>query len=481
MNLKCLLNDYKIVKSIGNLDLDILGIEHDSRNVQKGFLFIATKGFNDDGHKHIKEAIEKGALAIILSEDISIESGASFIWVEDSYDAIGYLATKFYNNPQSKLNLIGITGTNGKTSTSYFIRSILEEAGIKTGIIGTTGALMDEKILDLNNTTPEPLELIRSLNQMVENNMSACVMEVSSHALALKRVEYIDFDLGIFTNLTKDHLDYHNTMEEYFNSKLKLFYKTYKYNIINIDDKYGERIKNISPIASISYGIENISDIFATDITYFIDKVNFLLNYKNESTEINLNVPGRFSIYNALAAASCAIALNIKLDIIKKGLESIQGIEGRFEILPIDKDFTVIIDFAHTADGLENVLTILDQFTEGRKIVVFGAGGDRDRSKRPEMGEAVGRHGDLAIITSDNPRTEDPNTIIEDLLKGIKKTNIDYKTIVDRKEAIEYALSIGQAKDIILLAGKGHERYILKNNKKYPFDERKIVLDYLKG
>lgn len=311
--------------------------------------------------------------------------------------------------------------------------------------------------------------------------MSACVMEVSSHALALKRVDYLDFDLGIFTNLTKDHLDYHKTMEEYFNSKLQLFNKTNKYNIINIDDKYGKRIKNKSPIETISYGIENIADIFATDITYFIDRVNFLLNYKNESVEINLNVPGRFSIYNALAAASCGIALNIELDIIKKGLESIQGIEGRFEILPINKDFTVIIDFAHTADGLENVLTILDQFTVGRKIVVFGAGGDRDRSKRPEMGQAVGTHGDLAILTSDNPRTEDPYLIMEDVLRGIKKTNIDYRIIVDRKEAIEFALSIAKSKDIILLAGKGHERFILKNNKKYPFDERKIVFDYLEG
>lgn len=481
MNLRDLLGNYKILKTIGSIDIDILGIEHDSRLIQKKFLFIAKKGFKDDGHKHIQEAIDKGALAIVLSEDIYIQSEASFIWVEDSYDVIGYLATKFYNSPQSKLKLIGITGTNGKTSTSYFLRNILEDSGLKTGIIGTTGALMNEKTLDLNNTTPEPLELIRSLNHMVDNNMSACVMEVSSHALALKRVDYLDFDLGIFTNLTKDHLDYHKTMEEYFNSKLQLFNKTNKYNIINIDDKYGKRIKNKSPIETISYGIENIADIFATDITYFIDRVNFLLNYKNESVEINLNVPGRFSIYNALAAASCGIALNIELDIIKKGLESIQGIEGRFEILPINKDFTVIIDFAHTADGLENVLTILDQFTVGRKIVVFGAGGDRDRSKRPEMGQAVGTHGDLAILTSDNPRTEDPYLIMEDVLRGIKKTNIDYRIIVDRKEAIEFALSIAKSKDIILLAGKGHERFILKNNKKYPFDERKIVFDYLEG
>ncbi len=481
MNLRELIGSYKTLKIEGSLDLDILGIQHDSRLVDKGYLFIAKKGFREDGHKYIQEAIDRGAIGIVLSHEESPSKDVTSIRVEDTDDATGYLASRFYDYPQNKLDLIGITGTNGKTSTSYFIRSILENSNIKTGLVGTTGALMDEKVLDLNNTTPEPLELIRSLKSMVDNKMTACVMEVSSHALDLNRVEYLDYQIGIFTNLTKDHLDYHKTMEEYFKAKKKLFYKTRAYNIINIDDEYGRQLINSIPGEIISFGIENIADIFASEITYSIDKVKFKLNYKKTDIEINLNVPGRFSIYNALAAAACAIALNIELDIIKKGLESIQGVEGRFEVVPTNKDYTVIIDFAHTADGLENVLTILDQFAEGRKIVVFGAGGNRDRTKRPEMGEVVGNHADFALVTSDNPRLEDPKGIIEDILVGIKRTTIDYKTIEDRKEAIEYALSIARPKDIILLAGKGHERYILKDNKKYPFDERKIVLDYLRG
>lgn len=481
MNLRELLRNYKTIKIEGSLDLDILGIQHDSRLVDRGYLFIAKKGFREDGHKYIQEAMDRGAIAIILSdEEISSKDG-TLIWVEDTDHATGYLARRFYDHPQKKLDLIGITGTNGKTSTSYFIRSILENANIRTGLLGTTGALMDQKVLDLNNTTPEPLELIRSLKFMVDNKMTACVMEVSSHALDLNRVEGLDFQIGIFTNLSKDHLDYHKTMEEYFKAKRKLFYKTQGYNIINIDDEYGRQLINSIPGQIISFGIDNIGDIFASEITYSIDKVKFKLNYKKNDVEINLNVPGRFSVYNALAAAACAIALNIELDIIKKGLESIQGVEGRFEVVPTNKDYTVIIDFAHTPDGLENVLTILDQFAEGRKIVVFGAGGNRDRTKRPEMGEVVGRHADFALVTSDNPRLEDPKGIIEDILVGIKRTDIDYKTIEDRKEAIHYALSIARPKDIILLAGKGHERYILKDNKKYPFDERKIVLEYLRG
>ncbi len=481
MILKELLGNYRILRSEGCLDLDIIGIEHDSRMIKEKHLFIAKKGFIDDGHLHIQEAIDNGAIAIVLSEEIHILSNITYIWVENSNDVTGYLASRFYDFPQNKLKLIGITGTNGKTSTTYYIKSILEESGLRTGLIGTIGALMDGEKETLNNTTPEPLVLIRTLKSMVDNNITICVMEVSSHALALKRVDYLNFDIGIFTNLTKDHLDYHNTMEEYFQSKLKLFYKTDKFNIINIDDEYGKLIIDLHTASTITYGLKNTGDIYATNIVYFIDKVNFLLNYNKKSIEINLNVPGRFSIYNALAAATCGIALNLELDIIKKGLESIQGVEGRFEVVPIKKDFTVIIDFAHTADGLENVLQVLDQFAEGRKIVVFGAGGNRDRSKRPEMGEAVGNHADIAIVTSDNPRMEDPILIIEDILEGIKRTSIDYKTIEDRKEAIEYALNIAKPKDIVLLAGKGHERYIIKGNKKYPFDERKIVLDYLRG
>ncbi len=308
-------------------------------------------------------------------------------------------------------------------------------------------------------------------------------MEVSSHALALERVEYMDFQMGIFTNLTEDHLDYHNTMEEYFKSKLCLFNKAKKYNIINIDDPYGRRIleevENAAPI--ISYGIDNKADIYATDIVYSNKGVKFTLNTSEDSIPISLNLLGKFSIYNALAAASCGIAYDLNLSIIKKGLESIEGIKGRFEMVPIEEDFTVIIDFAHTPDGLEKVLTTIDQFAEGRKIVLFGAGGNRDKTKRPIMGETVAKHADLCIVTSDNPRFEDPDAIIKDIVVGVEEANGNYVTITDRREAIEYALKNAKPKDIILLAGKGHETYTIIKGKTFPFDEKEIVLDILKN
>lgn len=484
MNLKCLLGDYPYLKIVGSIEIDITGINHDSRKINKDELFIAKKGINADGHKYIQAAIANKASCIILEDNLDIEiiSGVTYIWVNNSMDAIAYLSSKFYNNPGEKLFLIGITGTNGKTSTSYLVNSILSANNIKTGIIGTTGGIIDGDITKLDNTTPDPIVLHYNLNKMVNNNLKACVMEVSSHALDLKRVEYIDFDIGIFTNLTKDHLDYHLTMENYFNSKIKLFFKTTKCNIVNIDDHYGKEIVGIvkDRISLITYGIDNKADIYATDIEYSMDKVKFILNDGNKSIDIILNTPGKFSVYNALAAATCGFAMGIDIGVIKLGLENIKGIKGRFEVVPIDRDYTVIIDFAHTADGLEKVLAVIEQFADGRKIVVFGAGGNRDKTKRPEMGETVGLHSDFAIVTSDNPRFEDPISIIEDVVVGIKKTDVKYEVIVDRKEAIKYALDNAKSKDIILLAGKGHETYTIIGNNIYPFDERQIVLDYLK-
>lgn len=475
-----LLGSYSLIRTVGNLDIEITGINHDSRRIKKDNLFIAKIGYNHDGHKYIVESIKNGASCILLEKHSDILPEITYIWVQDTTDAIAYLASRFYDNPSNKLTSIGITGTNGKTSTSYFIKSILTANNIKAGVLGTTGGIINDELIKLDNTTPDPLILHNSLYKMVNADIKACVMEVSSHALALKRVEYMDFDIGIFTNLTKDHLDYHQTMENYFNSKLKLFYKTTKYNIINIDDYYGKEIIKHLKNNILTYGIENKADVYASNIEYYIDTTKFSLNFEANNIDVLLNIPGRFSVYNALAAASCAIAMNIKLDIIKMGLEAVLGIRGRFEVVPTNKDFTVIIDFAHTADGLEKVLTVLDQFTEGRKIVVFGAGGDRDKSKRPEMGEVVGLHADIAIVTSDNPRNEDPLLIIEDVLVGVRNTDIEYSVFLDRREAIEYALKIALPKDIILLAGKGHETYYAIGDKIYPFDERQIVLDYLK-
>lgn len=483
MKLQFIIGDYPCTLVKGSLGIDILGIENDSRKIVDGGLFIAEKGFTVDGHDFINKAIENGALAIVVEEDIHIETDITIIKVWDSIDALAKFSGVFQEEPWNDVNMIGITGTNGKTSTTYFIKSIFEEDNKKIGIIGTIGAIIDNKLTNLNNTTPNSLVIHDSLKKMVEVKTDTCIMEVSSHALELKRVEYMKFQIGLFTNLTKEHLDYHETMDKYFKSKLKLFYNTDKYNIINIDDEYGRNIVEIvgERVPILTYGINNKSDIFATDIEYSLSKVSFTLNIQNEKTKVTLNVPGEFSIYNALAAASCGYIYGIDLETIKNGLEAVEGIKGRFEVVPTNTDYTVIIDFAHTADGLEKVLTVIDQFAEGRKIVVFGAGGNRDKTKRPEMGETVGKHADLSIVTSDNPRYEDPANIIEDILVGTKKANGEYVSIVDRIEAIKYALENAKPKDIILLAGKGHETYTIIGDKTIPCDERQIVIDYLEN
>lgn len=481
MNLRDITKDYEFSLVKGSIDIDITDIKDDSRKVNNGDLFIAQKGFTLDGHKFIDMAIQKGAIAIVIEEDITVDEDITVIKVEDSVDALGKFSSEFHHRPWDNLEMIGITGTNGKTSTTYFVKSIFEKNAKKVGIIGTIGAIIGDELISIKNTTPNSLVLHDLLKEMVDSKLDTCIMEVSSHSLELKRVEYMDFQIGLFTNLTKDHLDYHETMDKYFSSKLKLFYKTNKCNIINIDDNYGmkiiEHIGNRIPV--LTYGIKDTADIYATDIEFTLSKVRFTLNTPKGSRIILVNVPGEFSVYNALAAASCAYAYNIELDVIKDGLESVEGVKGRFEVIPTNTDYTVIIDFAHTADGLEKVLTVIDQFAEGRKIVVFGAGGNRDKSKRPEMGETVGKHADLSIVTSDNPRHEDSDMIVEDILVGTNKANGKYVKIVDRAEAIKYALDNAMPKDIILLAGKGHETYTIIGDKTISFDEKQIVLDYL--
>lgn len=482
MKLKELLGNYKFTLLKGNLDAKISGIKNDSRKITKGDLFIAEKGYTVDGHQFINSAIEKGAVAVIIDKEIEIEQDIAVIKVEDSIDALAWVSGIYFGNPWKSLDTIGITGTNGKTSTSYFIKNIFEKEGKKSGIIGTIGAIIGDEEITIDNTTPNSLTIQNILKQMLNEKIDTAIMEVSSHALELKRVNYMFFDVGLFTNLTKDHLDYHKTMDSYFQSKSKLFSMTRKYNIINIDDEYGRKLVNIigDEIPLLTYGIKNKSDVYASDIKLTLNKVGFNLHTPKGEVPITLNVPGEFSVYNALAAATCAIAYDIDLDTIKKGLESVEGIKGRFEVIPTNTDYTVIIDFAHTADGLEKVLTVIDEFAKGRKIVVFGAGGNRDRSKRPEMGETVGNRADISIVTSDNPRFEEPENIINDILIGMMRTKGEYVKIVDRKKAIEYALDIAKPQDIILLAGKGHELHTIVKGETIPFDERQIVLEHLK-
>lgn len=484
MKLNKLTFDFETEVICGQTDIDVTGIAYDSRKIDKGNVFVAIEGFKVDGHDFIDEAIKKGAKVIVVQKNVQHNSEVTLIKVKDTRQALAKMSSEFYNNPSNKFNLIGVTGTNGKTSVTYILESILRAGGKKTGIVGTIGSQVNGKHIETKNTTPESLELQQVFDQMLRSGVDSCVMEVSSHSLELSRVAYCNFEVGIFTNITKDHLDYHKTFENYFSAKKKLFYTTSKYNIINIDDEYGKKlIEELSKLNTplLTYGIECKADIYASDLTYKATGVSFKLHTPRESIDINMNIPGIFTIYNGLAAASCAYVYDIALKDIKKGLEQIKGVKGRFEVIPNNKDFTVIIDFAHTADALEKVLCVIDQFAEGRKIAVFGAGGDRPISRRAPMGEVAGRHCDLCIVTSDNPRTEDPQKIIDDIVDGVKKVNGNYITIVDRKEAIEYAIKNSRPKDIILLAGKGHETYTIIGDKILPFDESKIVKEAIEA
>lgn len=482
LELKNLIEGYETEILKGTTNICITGIEHDSRKIGKGNMFVAIEGFTVDGHNYINEAIDKGAICIVVQKEIEIDQDVTVVKVDDTQLALARFSSIFYGEPSKKLNLIGVTGTNGKTSITYLIKSVFEASNKKTGIIGTMGTVIDNKILDNANTTPESNLTQRYLKEMVDKDMQYCVMEVSSHSLDLKRVEYMDFKVGIFTNLTEDHLDYHKDMENYYKSKLRLFNITSGCNIINVDDKYGRRIpkdlENNVPI--ITYGIEKRADIYATDVVCHPKGVDFILNCPKGFITINMHLLGKFNVYNALAAAACAIYYDMDLYSIKKGIESVNGIRGRFELVPIEEDYSVIIDFAHTPDGLEKVLTTIKQFAEGRIVVVFGAGGNRDRAKRPIMGETVAKYADLAIVTSDNPRYEDPDKIIKDIIVGIERVNGKYVPITDRKEAIKYALLNARPKDTILLAGKGHETYTIIKDEIIPFDEKQIVLDILK-
>lgn len=484
MKLNKLIFDLEVEAVKGKTDIEVNEIAYDSRKVNKGDVFVAIEGFKVDGHEFIGEAIEKGASTIIVQNDVEYESEIPLIKVKNARQALAKISSIFYNNPSEKFNLIGITGTNGKTSITYIMESIFQVGGKKTGIIGTIGSQVDDKHIETKNTTPESLELQQVFDQMLKSGVDNCVMEVSSHSLELSRVAYCNFEVGVFTNITKDHLDYHKTFENYFNAKKKLFYMTKRCNIVNIDDEHGKTlVDELSKINTplLTYGVEHEADVYASDLQFKATGVSFKLHTPKGSIDVNMNIPGIFTVYNGLAAATCAYVYDISLNDIKKGLEQIKGVKGRFEVIPNKKDFTVIIDFAHTADALEKVLCVIDQFAEGRKIAVFGAGGDRDISRRAPMGEVAGKHCDLCIVTSDNPRTEDPQKIIDDIIEGVKKVNGNYIAIVDRREAIEYAIKNSKPNDIILLAGKGHETYTIIGDKILPFDESEIVREALKN
>lgn len=483
MILKDLIKNLKYIKLIGNENVEISNLTIDSRKVKKGSMYGAIKGFNVDGHKFIKNCIENGASLIVCEdlEDFCIDDNVAILQVENTRKALAIIAKNFYNNPTENINLIGVTGTNGKTSTTYFLEQILLEYKKTVGIIGTIEIRENGKKVEFDfstSTTPDTIELNELFSTMVSDNIDNIVMEVSSHALELHKVEECNFNIGIFTNLTQDHLDMHKSMENYLNAKSKLF-SMCKIGIINIDDKYAQDIIKNASCKVFTYSIEKESDLQAINIQYFMDRVTFDVKINDKIENFILNIPGRFSVYNALSVIGSCLMQNIPIDIIKEGIKNIKGVPGRIQTIPNNKGFNVIVDYAHTPDGLDNIIKAVREFTKGKVITIFGCGGDRDRKKRPIMGEISANLSDYTIITSDNPRSEVPEAIIDEIETGIKPITNNYEKITGRRDAIYRGVSIAKANDSIIIAGKGHEDYEIFADKTIHFDDTEVAKEAL--
>ena len=458
-------------------DCEITGITCNSRDVKEGYAFICISGTKVDGHTFAKDAKDSGAAVIIAQKDINLENQ---IIVKDTRAAYAKMCANWFGNPSKDLRLIGVTGTNGKTSITYMLKSVLENAGYKVGLIGTIQNMIGDKSVATSNTTPNAYEINSLFSLMRAEGCTFAIMEVSSHALDQKRVYGLDFEVGIFTNLTQDHLDYHRTMENYLDAKKKLF-SMCRCAVINSDDKYaGEIIKDLS-CKIVTYSTGNESNYSAKSINYRPDGVDYQFVGDSFIKPISVNTGGKFTVYNSLAVAVTANECGIDLDTTANGLKALNGVKGRAEVVPNDKGFTVIIDYAHTPDGLKNVLLTFKECKKNRLIVLFGCGGDRDKTKRPIMGNIAAHNADYVIVTSDNPRSEEPMSIINDILEGTKSANTTIKVIENRIEAIKFAVSIAQKDDIIVLAGKGHETYQILKNETIHLDEREVVFQALKG
>ena len=486
MKLSKILVGLENLKAKGDFDIDITGLESNSKNVKEGYLFIAIKGFSVDGHDYINNAIEAGAKAIIVQEGcdlkkIKLPSDVTLIMAKDTRHALAICSCNFYNNPSRKFRLIGVTGTKGKTTTTFMIKEILERAGYKVGLIGTIATYINGKMVsESSRTTPESIELQKIFAQMVEAGVEYVVMEVSSQSLKLHRVDGCDFNIAVFTNFSEDHIsaNEHPDMKDYFESKLKLF-KMCDNGIINVDDLQVSKIPKLFPDSNImTYGIDNYCQMLAKDITITNSYVDFRVKVSDKNERVKVDIPGRFSVYNALAAICVAKKIGVPSDKVIEALAEIK-VPGRSEMVPNKREIPIMIDYAHSPESLQNILSAVKSYTKGRVISVFGCGGDRDKTKRPIMGEISGKIADFTFITTDNPRTESPEEIVKEIEEGIKKTKGKYKVVVDRKEAIKEAINMANKQDIIVLAGKGHEPYQEINGKKYPFDERIIVKEII--
>lgn len=462
----------------GDTNIDINKIEYNSQKIEQNDIFVAIKGYKEDGNDYIKEAVEKGAVCIVTEDELNANElpNITIVRVQNSRIALSLIASKYYDFPARKLKLIGITGTKGKTTTAYMIRDILNASGKKTGMIGTIYNTYGNVCIEASRTSPESLDLQKLLKDMVDAQMEYVVMEVSSHSLVLDRVYGLHFAIGIFTNLSQEHLDFHGTMDNYLLAKSKLF-EMCDFALVNGDDIHTPRLKKMIKCKTATFGLDNAVNITASDVRINNNNVEFKM-YVNKMLEtIVINIPGRFTVYNALAAIGTCSLLGAQMDAILLALSNIK-VPGRSEIIDVPKTFTVMVDYAHNPSSLEAILSSIKKYVKGRIICVFGCGGNRDKEKRPMMGEISGRLADFTVITTDNPRNEDPSIIMKEIEDGVKKTKGLYKIIENRKDAIAFAMRIAWKNDLVLIAGKGHETYQeLKNGKRIDFDERKVVKD----
>lgn len=475
MKLKQLLTGISYEVQQGSDEIELSDFQYDSRKIEKDSLFVAITGFQTDGHKYIPMAVKKGAAAVLCEHPVAgVPDGVTVVRTPNNRQALAVLSANFYGHPSDEMRTVGVTGTNGKTSTTYLMKSILDRQGSKVGIIGTIENRIGDKVLHAERTTPESKELQALLRQMQQEQVTDVVMEVSSHSLDLHRVDGISFEVAIFTNLTQDHLDYHKTMENYRAAKGLLFRRAKK-SVINLDDAAGAYMQAQSQGEVLTFGVDTPADLMASRIDITAEGTAFRLQWQGKAYPVRLHTPGRFSVYNALGAAGACLLLGIPVEEIIAGLEENPGVSGRFQTVRSRKGYQAVVDYAHTPDGLENVLRTANEFVKGKLIAVFGCGGDRDRTKRPIMGEIGGRLAGYCILTSDNPRTEDPMAILRDVEAGICKTDCPYELIADRREAIRRAVALAEAGDVILIAGKGHETYQIFPEGTIHFDDMEEV------
>ena len=476
MKLGELLQGIDILELHADPELEITGVSYDSRQTEPGDLFVAVAGYETDGHRFIPMALEKGASCVLCQR--KPEGEVPYVLTGDSRAALARLGRNWFGDPAASMVMVGVTGTNGKTTTTYLLKDILEKClNAKVGLIGTNQNMIGDKVLHTERTTPESFELQALFRSMADAGCTHVVMEVSSHALCLQRVAGIDFAVGLFTNLSQDHLDFHHTMESYCDAKALLFRQSKK-GVYNADDPWASRVTKDAPCPLLSFG-EQAGDLRAENVRLAVDGVSFDASCNGETVPVHVGIPGGFTVYNALGVLAAAKALGVSLTDSAKVLAASAGVKGRVEVVSVPWDYTILIDYAVTPDAIENVLTTVRGFAEGRVVILFGCGGDRDRGKRPKMGKIAAQLADFVVVTSDNPRTEDPDFIISEILPGLEGTTTPYVVEPDRVKAIRWAMDHARPKDVIILAGKGHETYQIIGHEKRHLDEREVVAEYI--